>query len=197
MGPVQGGNAMAKEVVLAIFDDEAAADNAVDALKSWDQLDQEVRLNAIGVLVADENGHIKQHKLGRHDTGKGAGIGFILGLIAVALTPILGVGVAAWAVGGAVIGRLMHKHLGLSKDDLERIGAQIKGGKAAVGVMVETAQVVTVSAKLQELGGTPEAHTLEDVEQLNEAAADASAEIGETPTATVIAEPQAPPAVVA
>ena len=43
-----------KQVVLAIFPDEVAADSAAQSLKDWDKLDDDVKLNAIGVLVLDE-----------------------------------------------------------------------------------------------------------------------------------------------
>ena len=94
-----------KQVVLAYFADEAAADAAVESLKAWDEIDNQVKLNAIGVLVLDENGKVKAQKLGRRTVGKGAGIGLLLGLI----TP-LGWGVV---IGGAAAGALHHKGLGL------------------------------------------------------------------------------------
>lgn len=166
-----------KQVILAIFGDEAAADAAVVALKDWDKLDDDVKLNAIGVLVVDEKGKIKQHKLGRHNTGKGAGIGFVLGIIGVALGPVLGLGILGWTVIGAVAGRLVKKSLGLTKEDLERLGGELKGGKAAVGVMVRDEQVGAVSAKLTELGGVAEAHPVEEDELTEAASADAEAEV--------------------
>ena len=62
---------MGKTVVLAYFQDEVAADDAVESLKAWDQLDNQVKLNAVGVLVLDENGQLKNHKMGRRTVGKG------------------------------------------------------------------------------------------------------------------------------
>ena len=66
-----------KQVVVAIFPDEAAADTAAQSLKDWDKLDDDVKLNAIGILVLDENGKIKTQKMGRRSWGKGAGIGVV------------------------------------------------------------------------------------------------------------------------
>ena len=40
-----------KQIVVAIFPDEAAADTAAQSLKDWDKLDDDVKLNAIGILV--------------------------------------------------------------------------------------------------------------------------------------------------
>jgi len=64
-----------KTVVLAFFDDEAAADDAVEQMKAWDKLEDDVKLNAIGVMVLDDEGKLKTHKLGRRSWLKGAGIG--------------------------------------------------------------------------------------------------------------------------
>ena len=169
-----------KHVVLAIFADEATADGAVAALRTWEGLEPEVRLDAIGVLVTDENGHVKQHKLGRHDTGKGAGIGFVLGLIGFATA---GVGLVGMTVGGALVGRLVHKHLGLSKDDLRLLGGELRDGRAAVGVLVSEGEAETVAAKLSELGGTPATYKVEEDELTAAAAADAEAAWAEPDTA--------------
>lgn len=62
---------MGKQVVLAIFPNEPAADVAAQSLKDWDELD-DVKLNAIGILVLDEEGKVKTQKLGRRSWGKGA-----------------------------------------------------------------------------------------------------------------------------
>ena len=40
-----------KHVLVAMFPDEAEADTVAQSLKEWDRLDDEVKLNAIGVLV--------------------------------------------------------------------------------------------------------------------------------------------------
>ena len=95
------------QVVLGIFADEAAADAAVESLKSWDKVSDEVKLGAIGVLVVDADGQIKEHKLGARSTKKGAGIGLVLAVVA---PPTLLVGL----VGGGLLGRFHHKGLGLT-----------------------------------------------------------------------------------
>jgi len=136
-----------KQVVLAIFKDEAAADSAVEALKAWDKADDDVKLNALGVLVLDDKGKIKTHKLGRRSVGKGAGIGVVLALLA----PVTLLG---GAIGGGVLGALHHKGLGMSDADRDRLAADLKGGKAAVGVLAATLEAAAISAKLTELGGT-------------------------------------------
>jgi uncharacterized membrane protein len=178
---------MQRQVVLALFADEAAADAAVEQLKSWEDLSDDVKLNAIGVLVLDEDGKVKQHKLGRHDTGKGAGIGFILGLLA-ATAATAGVGL----VVGAVIGRLIHKSLGLSKEETARLAGELQGGKAAVGVLVGEDEAGMVASKLAELGGAVAVHPVADVELADAAAADAAAAGAEAPPASAESSPASP-----
>jgi uncharacterized membrane protein len=158
------------DVVLALFPDEASADHAVEQLRAWDKLDADVRLNAIGVLVLDKSGNVKQHKLGRNDTGNGAGIGFILGMIGVTVATA-GVGL----IVGAIVGRMIHKSLGLSLDDRSRLAGELRGGKAAVGVLVGKDLSAMVASKLAELGGTVEAHEVAEDELTDAAAADAAA----------------------
>jgi len=169
---------MAKQVVLATFPDEAAADAAVLALKDWDKMDSEVKLNAIGVLVLDENGNLKKEKVGSRSIGKGAGVGVILAL----LTPV---GLAAGIVGGAVLGALHHKGLGLSQAEQEKLSADLADGKAAVGVLASDEEADAVSAKLAELGGDVEAHVVSD------AAMDEAATVAAAPEAAPEAPAQA------
>jgi predicted flap endonuclease-1-like 5' DNA nuclease len=141
----------AKTVVLAFFKDEVAADDAVESLKAWDKADADIKLNAIGVLVLDDKGKLKVHKLGKRSIGKGAGIGLVLAVIA---PPTLLAGV----IGGGLLGAFHHKGLGLNAADRDRIAADLAGGKAAVGVLVAPAQAVAIADKLTQLGGTTEVH---------------------------------------
>jgi hypothetical protein len=147
-----------KRVVLAIFASEAAADAAVASLKSTDLAEGD----AIGVLALDASGQIKTDKVGTHSTGKGAGIGLVLGLLGP-------VGIGAGVVGGGLLGRLHHKGLGLSEADRDRIAAELTDGKAAVGVLADAKEAATITAHLTSLGGTLEEHPVSD-EALAEAA---------------------------
>ena len=144
-----------KTVVLAYFPNEIAADDAVESLKQWDKADDDVKLNAIGVLVLDDNGKLKTHKMGKRSVGKGAGIGLLL----------------AGVVGGGILGAFHHKNLGLSGDDKARLQSELEGGKAAVGVLVREDQADSVASELANLGGTTETHevveeTVAEVEEV-------------------------------
>jgi hypothetical protein len=146
---------MASSVVLAFFKDEAAAEAAVTELKAWDKLEDDVKLNAIGVLALDEKGKVKTRKLGSRNIQKGAGIGLLLALI-------LSGGGVGLIILGAAVGGLRHKGLGLNEKDRERIAANLKGGQAAVGVLAKFIEIALVTAKLQELGGEVETHEIAD-----------------------------------
>jgi uncharacterized membrane protein len=137
---------MGKHVVLAIFPDEGMADTAAHTLKEWDQLDDDVKLNAIGVIVLDDEGKIKTQKLGRRSWGKGAGIGVVL----AALTPPT---LIAGALAGGALGALHHKGLGIDSAERDQLEAALQSGRAAVGALVADTESAAVSAKLAELGG--------------------------------------------
>ena len=152
---------MLRQLVLAIFADEASADAAAEGLNRWagqeaaaTTLDTH-QIQAMGVLVLDENGRLKTEKLGPRSMGTGAGIGVILAM----LTPI---GMAVGIIGGGVLGVLHHRSLFISKDDRKRLGRELQGGKAAVGVMTDKSSAAAISAELASLGGQAETHKLDD-----------------------------------
>jgi hypothetical protein len=128
-----------KTVVLAIFNDEVAADSAAASLKDTGA----AQSDAIGILVADENGKLKTEKVGKRSAGKGAGIGAVLALC----TPV---GVGAGLIGGGLLGALHQKSLGLDQTDRDRIGGELAGARAAVGVLapISEASYVAASRKL-------------------------------------------------
>jgi hypothetical protein len=140
-----------KQLVLAVFPDELAADSAAAALKESGI----AHGDAIGILVLDANGKLKQDKVGARSTGKGAAIG---GVVAVLGTAVLGPAVLA----GAAVGALHHKNLGLSDADKARLTVELNAGKAAVAVMAPFDSAPAISDRLTQLGGTPESHELSD-----------------------------------
>ncbi len=64
-----------RQLVLAVFPDELAADSAAAALKDSGI----AHGDAIGILALDGNGKLKADKVGAHSTGKGAAIGGVIG----------------------------------------------------------------------------------------------------------------------
>src|SRR3954468_24994238 len=140
-----------RQLVLAVFPDELAADSAAVALKESGI----AHGDAIGILALDAGGKLKQDKVGARSTGKGAAIG---GVIAVVGTALLGPAVVA----GAAVGALHHKNLGLSDADKARLTVELNAGKAAVGVMADFDTAPAISDRLAQLGGTSERHELTD-----------------------------------
>jgi hypothetical protein len=157
-----------KQLILAFFENEAAADQAVAEIKQWDKASKEIKLGSIGVLVKDDKGKVKTHKLGARHTTTGAAAGVLAAVLSGGVTLLSGV------VLGSLVGAFIHKGLGMSKEDLARIGGELDGGKAAVAVLAATGEAEAVSAKLAQLGGAPETHEVTD-EALEEAAAAAEA----------------------
>jgi hypothetical protein len=176
---------MANQLVLAFFENEAAADAAVTQVKGWDKASKEVKLGAIGVLVKDDKGKIKTQKLGARKTGTGAVLFGLAGLLSGGMTVLGG------AIFGGIAGSLFHKGLGMSKDDLARIDGDLNGGKAAVAILANADEAAAVSAKLAELGGKPESHavTEEAVQEAQTVAAEAPEEVAEAPAEAPAAAP--------
>ena len=140
-----------KQLILAIFADEVAADNAAMALKDTGLADGD----AIGILALDSDGKLKADKVGARSTGKGAAIGGVLLLLGPA-------GVGVGILGGAAAGALHHKNLGLTDADKARLTDELTAGKAAVGVMSHIDTAPAIADQLTDLGGTPETHELTD-----------------------------------
>lgn len=147
---------MSKSVVLSVFPTEAQADAAVESLKAWDKIDDDVKLSAIGVLVLDEKGKVKTNKVGSRSFLKGAGIGVILAILLAPVTLVGGV------VAGGALGLLHHKGLGMSKEEREALMADLEGGKAAVGVLAKDDEAAAIAAKLTELGGVTQTQAVSD-----------------------------------
>jgi hypothetical protein len=170
---------MGNQLVLAFFDNEAAADAAVSQIKGWDKASKDVKLGAIGVLVKDDKGKIKTRKLGARKTKTGALLFALAGLLSGGMTVLGG------AVLGGIFGSLFHKGLGMSKEDLARIDGDLSGGKAAVAILANADEAAAVSAKLAELGGQAESHEVTDeaIVEATTAAEAAPADTSEEPAA--------------
>ena len=148
-----------KMLTLSLFDSEIAADSAAASLKDSGLAKHE----AIGVLALDPKGKLKEDKVGARSTKKGAGVGAVLWLLGP-------VGIGAGVVGGGLLGALHHKGLGLDDDDQARIGKELEGGRAAVGVLTASDEAEAVSDYLTKRGGASETHEAPD-EALDHAAA--------------------------
>jgi uncharacterized membrane protein len=140
-----------KRLLISIFDAESDADEAAAALQHSGAIGED----AMGVLVLDEHGKLKTHKIGATSGGKGAGAGLVLGLLGP-------VGIGIGTAGGAILGKLHHKDLGLDDADKARLGGALRGGKAALAVLADPQDLVPAESILKGRGGTTEAHDLDE-----------------------------------
>jgi L-alanine-DL-glutamate epimerase-like enolase superfamily enzyme len=124
-----------------------------------------MKFDAIGVLVKDTDGAVKEHKLGRRAGKRGMGIGVALGLIAAIPTGGLSLvgGVLGGAAAGGVIGQFFRKGLKMTDADAARIGRELHAGRAAVGVLAWDFEAKAVADKLVQLGGTPQTHEVAEL----------------------------------
>ncbi len=178
-------------VIVAVFDTEYAAEQAVEALKSLDRIREEIELGAIG-MIGMEDGKVKVHS-GR-SAGKGAKAGAIVGLIAGVLSG--GMTIFAGLLGGSILGGVMgsffKKSLHLTKEEINQIGAELVGGRVAVVVTLDEHEIAETSAELERSGGKVRTYAVPS-EALNEAAeavqqSAAQAEETPAPAETDVAE---------
>lgn len=140
-----------KQLVLGIFADEASAQEAVVALADTAVASGD----AMGILVLDDKGRLKTDKVGARSWKAGAGVGACLLVVGPAA---LGVGI----VGGTLAGGLHHKNLGMSDWEKEHLATDLKGGKAAVGVLADRGDGPAIAAAMANLGGLPESFELSE-----------------------------------
>ena len=145
-----------KTVVLAIFDDEMSADSAAPSLKDS------------GAAQGDAIGSWSQTTRARSKPRRSASAAPAKSRHRAALALFTPVGLGAGLIGGGLLGALHHKGLGLDQADRDRLGAELAGGKAAVGVLAPVPEAGYVATRLSELGGAPETHVVTD-EALQEA----------------------------
>jgi hypothetical protein len=146
-----------EHLLIAIFVDQMAAEQAVDSLKAWDKASSDIKLGAIGTITKDGD-KISTH-VGRK-TGKGASVGAILGIIAAVLSggvTLLG-GVVGGAAVGGVIGAFMKQSLHFTEEEIHALGSELDEGKVEVVVTCDPAEVEPVTAQLTRKGGQVRAY---------------------------------------
>jgi uncharacterized membrane protein len=139
------------ELIVAAFQDEGAADEALKELKQAKK-EHVIAIQDAAVLRMDEKGkvHIKEvHDVGG---GKGAVAGGLLGVGLALLTGPAGIIVAG--ATGALVGGLAAKKLdfGLDNERLKKLGASLKPGTSAIVAIIEHTWVEDLEAELAEAG---------------------------------------------
>lgn len=141
------------ELIIAYFPSADAAQEAGEHLKEWDKERKDIKLGAMSIMTMDENGELKEDKVGSRSAGKGAKWGVIagaaLGILSGGATLIGGalVGLAAGALGGS----LFHKKIGMTDEDQAKLEAHLKSGGAALAVMMDLDEMESTLSELAKL----------------------------------------------
>ena len=162
-------------LVVAYYGSTAEAEQAADALKDWDDANDDIKLGAIAVLTLHPGtGEIQAHEVGQRETKGGTlwgtAIGAAVGLLSggIALIP----GMLVGAGGGAAVGAMKTKSVEMDEQDRLTIANQLRNGLTGLAVMADNFEVDATMAKMISLGGRSESYRLaaETAEALNEAA---------------------------
>jgi uncharacterized membrane protein len=166
-----------EHAVIAVFDDTAQAEQAAHDIMGWDKANEDIKLGAIGLLTREPGdwgqGKIKTKNLSSRNTGKGAKVGMGLGVLAAVFSGGLTLipGAVGGAVAGGAVGSLSHKGLGVSDEDLQQLAAELEGGRAALLVMCDEAEVAATTEYLVAAGGKPQSYVIDEAELQAESAA--------------------------
>jgi len=119
-------------LLIAGYTDEEAADGALDALKQARDAGAFAYDDA-AVVRRDVDGKVHIKETGDMSTGKGAGIGALIGGVFGLLGGPAGVALGAGA-GAAIGGIAAHSDAGFNNETLESIGGALPAGSSALGV---------------------------------------------------------------
>jgi uncharacterized membrane protein len=149
-----------KNVIIAYFESAEKAGAAAEGLKSWDKANEAIKLGGIGI-ISQVDGKIETHNVGAVATGTGAKLGTAIGLVTGILSggiTLIG-GALAGVAGGAVLGSLKHKSLGLTDGDMEVFKNELTDGKVALVVTADDDEVNDTLAEIEKLGGKVMSYT--------------------------------------
>lgn len=167
--------------VIAVFPNMDAAKDAHDQLHDWKK-DNDKHIGDTGYVY--KKGDKVKTKRG-HKTGEGAEWGLVVGAIAALLSGGLTLipGLIGGAAAGAFVGAFVHKGLGISKDDVDKLGADLDGGKVAMVVTCPTAESDAVAGQLKTEGGDVQGYEVQDQAVVDAAADNADAAAVDADTA--------------
>ncbi len=139
-------------LVVAYFDDEDAAKEALEALKEAHK-QEGLPIDGAAVVHRDEAGKIHLKEVGDTHAKKGAGVGALIGGALGALFGPLGVigGGAIGAYYGGIVAATVDE--GIPNEALEEIGAMLSAGGSALVALTTEQDAKAVEAKLASLGG--------------------------------------------
>jgi uncharacterized membrane protein len=140
------------QIIVAAFQEEDAADDALKALKEAKKEKLISIDNAAVVIRKDEGGKLHIKETADMGGGKGAGVGALVGGAIGLLAGPLGVA-AGGALGAAVGGITAKLYDGGFKDErLEEIGGSLEPGTSAIVAVIEHRWVADLERELAEEG---------------------------------------------
>ncbi len=146
-------------VVVAVFEDKAAAEAAINKLKQWDKAADDIKLGAVGLLYKEGD---KVKSSINHQGGRGLKVGALVGVIGGVLTGGVGLlgGAAAGGLAGGALGSFFTRSLNLNEAECNALGMELDLGKAAVVVTVDDYEVTPTRLNLEHAGGVAKVYVV-------------------------------------
>jgi uncharacterized membrane protein len=136
------------QIVVAAFQDEKSADEALKVLKQAKR-ERMIGLQDAAVIRKDEKGKLHIKETEDMSTGKGAGIGALIGGVIGLIGGPGGVILGA-SLMGLVGGLVASKDSGIKDERLEKLGDGLQPGTSAIVAIVEHKWVDEVRKELEE-----------------------------------------------
>lgn len=134
--------------LVAAFTDVDGGENALKALKEAKKQKQ-LYFDDAAVIRQDEDGDVHYRETGDMTTGKGAGIGALVGGVIGILGGPMGIVLGAGA-GALVGGAAAHGDAGFKEDSLEQIGVALRPGTSAIVATTDKYFVEMVNKQIPE-----------------------------------------------
>ena len=153
------------KLVVSYYVNAAAAEAAADDLKKWDDANDAVKLGAIAILTIDpKSGKLEANEVGQRKTKGGTLWGTAIGATVGILSGGIGLipGLLLGAGGGAAIGSMFHKDIGMTDAEHDVMVERLRHGGAGLAVMADDFEVEATAAKMAEIGGIVEQYNLPD-----------------------------------
>lgn len=119
--------------LVVAFTDEAAADQALDAMKKAKK-QHRFYFEDAAVIRQDAQGKVHYHETGDMSTGKGAGIGALVGGVLSILGGPAGLALAA-GLGAGIGAAAAHPDKGFKNESLGTVGVALKPGTSAIAAI--------------------------------------------------------------